>query len=496
MDDHKLMRALPVVLIILGGIVGSLYMNPINLWMGIALAMFGMILLGNPRRLFIVAFLWFATRMLLLDIGPRFLMTYTRYLDEAIFLGFCAIFVGQYVADRRNRNIDLYLDLKPELRAMAGLFAYVVFFGVLYHTGAQRLIHFCKSYLMFIPMCLIAVRNFRASDIKKFVVALKALFILQLILNVAWMFRINPLPNIRWSVNDFAIGTLGGCNLVSYFCVMFVVILGAEFSLVKDGRRATGAALWVLAAMFQIYITYTSHAYFLLGIIGLVLLAGMGAAARRKGLILIGIATAVLLVIGVGIATEDTRITNLYDTKFQQKIWRKFYEGPKVESARNSFVTVLREEPLGVLTGVGPARYMSTPALVNPTPLAYKYLGAFYLSFSGRQAMGTGSVVKAPIFGNGALYGELGPVGFFLYLLPYLILMHRVRRNIKNEVYVDEQVRAFAYAFTPICVTYFLINFLHDYWDHYFFSSLIVLSGAMLWNAGESEPEASRAGSS
>ena len=85
--------------IILAGLVGSFFFPPLLVWGGIMVAMFGAILLGQPRALLFILWLWAAFRPLLLQMVDNPIMKASNGVFVVALIGICIAFYIQRRTD-------------------------------------------------------------------------------------------------------------------------------------------------------------------------------------------------------------------------------------------------------------------------------------------------------------------------------------------------------------------------------------------------------------
>lgn len=470
------------LLVLLFVIVGVVLTQTLGLLMGWWVALIGIIgpmLLGNPK-----VFIW----LILIFSGVQALAQgcfgpFVKYLDEGIFLGLGVLIMGHVALDSsflRKRDMKRYLIL------FFALFCLVVFSGLLNGTSKVNLFHFIKSYLLFGGFFIVARHFFDGRDAKNFIKYFTFFILLQIVLNIGWWLGINPLPNPRgYSAVDFSIGTVGGANSVAYLIIMFLFVLYGLFNSKVLRNKVPILAMGGLS-LIAFFLTHTMHAYIFLAICFLIYSPiSFRSASPLRAAIIIAIIVAPLLLL-VNQMTANKQYGSLEGNALTQKNleyrWLKMTRGPKAESYADSFWHLPNEKFHYWIVGAGPARYMSVPARLRPTPLALKYLGDFYLTHSGREERRGGSITQNPLVGVCALFGELGLIGIFLYLSLYALPLYRVVSFLKAGLYRDAWQRILAQALVPSLCVYLGLNLLVDYFANLTFVILLWVWIAIVWN--------------
>lgn len=487
---HQFLVPIVISIFLVGGIAAAQVTSPIFAWGVMVAAMFGLMLIGKPRT-FIWAIVIYGCMEGLLKLYFKSSM---KYADEAIFL----ILLGLMLAYSGMRN---NVFKKPGMAVFKKSYVLLAFVtiasGLINGSKPINLIHFIKAYLIFGAYFIIAREFFSGKDAKSFIKVSVVFMVVQVFLNIGWMFSVNPLKNTRWSINDFATGTIGTANNVAYLTAMVFFILYGLFNEKLLSKKRLGIIIIGAFMAIGFFITYTMHAYFLLGAGFLIFYLMNYRSISNKALPILLLILIVPVFFLMNRLTADQTHGSRFERTFSVENIEKrsgvFYEGPKAESYINSFWNLPRESALYWVIGAGPGRYMSTPALTRPGGLTFRYLGEFYLTHTGTQAMSGGSITQTPLIGVCALFGELGILGFGLYVVLYMMPILQVIRNLNGKRYSDTYQRVLAQAYLPSIAVFLMVNMLVDGWFRLFFVFPLWLWAAIIWepisdensNAGE-----------
>jgi hypothetical protein len=95
-----------------------------------------------------------------------------------------------------------------------------------------------------------------------------------------------------------------------------------------------------------------------------------------------------------------------------------------------------------------------------------------------------GSITGMPYSGVLALWGELGPFGAVLYLLPFFYAFWRVLALHRSGRYDDKVQNALAEAFVLLVPMFVFLNFLTDYFHNAFLQGGLWAMAAAVWTPG------------
>lgn len=483
-----LFRFLVPAAVIVAGLVLSVLIEPIMAWAIVAACMLGIILVPNPRLLFLAYVFWSLFAGILTDpvitIPGNFGMT--RYVDELIAAAFTLCLVGQMTMIRRLRA-----DLRPFVTCFLLLLAIMAL--SIYVNQVNKLVafKFLSTYLGFVPPFLVMLAYLPRPRPTRITALLVILLAVQLALNFTWYFGANPIGNRDLGGPDFAHGTLGGCSYVAYFCVFLLLLAMARL---LEPRRVPGLgqglALFIAAAAFvQLLFTFTMHAILLLGFCAflyLVLGVRLRFVAAGKLAALMGIGAGVLLLGYLLVAVADVEYVlraYLNPETIKARLMMMRY-GPTMTIYHNVFIDIWNEVPVPLL-GAGPGAFGSSVALEYGAPLTRKFLWVYYMTVSGRQMIQGSSITQSVISGISAIWGDLGPIGALLFFGLYVIPVRRVWRHLKAQRYADPYQRLMARVFMPFMAMILFVTLLQDnFWNDLLQCSVFVL-GAYLWDPAQ-----------
>ncbi len=269
-------------------------------------------------------------------------------------------------------------------------------------------------------------------------------FFVQLLMNVAYFLKINPIYHrLIYSQFDFAVGTIGFCNLVAYAMLVYIYWIIVS---IKETRSVSIKNLIIgILAFFQLYLTHTAHAWGLLflGISALIITF----VHKRLRILLIALAL-FLGSIGLKIYLSNPNTYFRFD--------REVLNGPRVQL----FEKLLDRDYMSLFIGEGPGAVISGVALSSVTPLAMNYVGDIYLTASGQESLYGASIMQQPVNDVSVIFAELGLVGTLLYFGFIISVALRVwLRYIRNE-YESLDQRIMAGTFMPLVITYLSVSLL------------------------------------
>ena len=364
-----------LIIFLVGGIAAGQFVSPIFGFGVVSVVVIGLMLTGNPRIFLTVSLLYAVTQVLVVS----YFGNVVKYAEEIIFLG---LLFFTYVHAATGKSPIYDGQVKKFYKLFVSMIILIIISGLLNNSSKIGIVHFIKSYCMFGFIFLVTYKFIRNDDSYKFIKFIKNLMIVQLILNLGWMVKINPISNkMIQSPNDFAIGTLGYANDVAYMTVMYFFVLLSIFQNSPNKKLKLSAIVLLLVMTLGLFITYTFHAYLLLGIcFAIYYFINIKNFKNRVFPIIAAVLVSIIfLAINSQIQSEgDTRNLSKLDTENLTKRFDRMTNTVKGRTYYNSFYRLPSEKVTYFLSGAGPANYMSTPALTRPTPLTFRYLWDFY----------------------------------------------------------------------------------------------------------------------
>ncbi len=455
---------------------------------------FASMLIGHPRLLLAVFFFLVVIHPTLQNMYAHWFLQLSDKLMGMLLLG---VVIFNLLRDRQRRQ-----DLCAFNRILF-LFLGVAAAGAMVNRVSPiQVLRFFLTYGTFIPAFYAAYFFLRpdAGEARRILKIVIVVFGLQLALNLGWLAGVNPLPNPKAYSVDFAIGSLGGCNIVAYFAAAFLFLLFAVLHTVKDLKTRILTAAGGLATGFQIVIAFTFHV--LPPLAALLFFQSLYAvkALRYKTAML---AVSVMVVIGFVYIKDNPRLGHAFGfttedmmTASQFKMrWDMMWRGTKGQAYYNIFVRARHDMPAWFL-GAGPGNFASGIGMVHRSMLAEKYVNYVYLTESGRREMVGGSITQHVTTGVSAIYSEFGPLGFLLFFGLHALALFHVWRLFRKGAYRSPLRRAFAEAFIPTMLLYLGLNVISNFFENTFMQIGVWLWAGMVWKADAGPEDGKQAGDS
>jgi hypothetical protein len=403
-------------------------------------------------------------------------MPYMNYYDELLK----SMIIVVMIADTAIRHPSKK-NIQTVIRHYMALLFIVAVSAVINHTSAIRVIHFFYSYLfygiLFIYVCDLR-EGFCLETIYKWIYAY---VVFQFLLNLGWLWGINPLPNRMRGTVDFSIGLVASCNGVAYMTLFFLGLSWISALYYKGKMRLVFVCLFIVT-LAQLAMTLTFHAYplalFIL-IVSYVLLKGtQGKNDRRKNfssllIVLVGVAILVISYLFV-----QQRVFAFSSTMISRRVDEMLY-GPKIQVAK----AILRYLTGAVSTfafGAGPGNFASSIGVIYGAPLARQYVWIYYTSMTGYAELISGSITQIPTTGIGAMISELGILGAGAFFIFFLTPLFRVVRLLFAKAYTGGQL-CFAVVYVPFVLAILILNFLSDFFRQDYLMAIIWALGAYIW---------------
>ena len=454
-------------------------------WVILAMAIAACLLVGYPRRLMALYFAWLTVSGMLEALLGR--LVFVIWLDELLALLLLAVALATRI--QTGKGVP---EFKFFSRVLAGLgFLFAASF-VANRPPLRPAVHFALAYFRFFLIFYYARRFADASFCRSFVRLFAAVFAVQVVMNFGWLTGLNPLPNEaigRESV-DFAYGTWLGVPTVAYLSVACICLCAAWFSAEQRAGRRLLALLVAAVAAGELWITYTVHAYLL----AIVCLGAqvMLVSKKTSRKILVLCLTAIVLLLAwrpLERLVEEKRLRLSEQLTAQHLAWRwkGMLDGTKGRAYKDVILTVPKEHLRFPLLGAGPGNFSSAMGRLYRRPLAERYINYVLTVDSYREYYELsegGSITGMPYSGVLALWGELGPFGAVLYLLPFFYAFWRVLALHRSGRYDDKVQNALAEAFVLLVPMFVFLNFLTDYFHNAFLQGGLWAMAAAVWTPG------------
>lgn len=425
---------LVVVLLLVGAFAATAVMSPIYTFTFIPVICFGAILIGNPR-IYIYIYLTVASIYPLIQSITAFAPF--KYLNEIMAIVIYLMFFGHLVLRRLNPS-----KMRKFFQLCLFFLGYCLLNWLINRGIPKGLLQFFFIYVPFIPLFFLVREYFTDRD---FGILLKwtiGFFWLNFALNLGWWFRINPFPNeftFVGNMTDHAIGTMGGCNYIAYFCCMLIFLLLAV--LVKSSKRTRGKNKFInitlLAAFAQLYMTFTNHAYVFF-IMTLVPFAYLTRLWKKWYIMVVMVITGTVFFV---VASQSERANQVFNKKDLQHRYEQLAYSPKIKLYKDLLIENLQENPGEWFIGVGPGNGMGHIGMDNQTPFALRMLLEYYQASNMRQMQLT-SITGNTYSVVFSIWGDLGVVGFVLFSLIHILTLiycyEKIRTGSAREVAVAQ----------------------------------------------------------
>ncbi|MBN1556664.1 MAG: hypothetical protein JW951_00800 [Lentisphaerae bacterium] len=354
---------------------------------------------------------------------------------------------------------------------------------------AFYLLTYTKHYWVF----YFALRFLEPKDCRMIFRVMLVSFAVQFPFNLAYYVGLNPLPNMIWRrFVDASIGTVGACNVVGYFmlaCICLLIAYGRRAAL----RNRVKAFVFGVVAFVQFFFTYTIHAYPLLAgavVMQYALFRKRATGTLARIVLILGV-TLLLMAALVSVGPLSHASRQIFSVDTWRYNWERMKEGPKLEAYREVLLRGSRYLNYPFLGG-GPGNYTSNIAFIMNRPLAQlPHMFYRYEALDRRRVSMGGSILSMTRTGVIALWGEVGPVGFFLFWGAYVYAGWRVWRQTRNGRYHSRCRQALAEAFVPVMTVYMILNVITEMVPIHQLNLGLWIWAAAVWNgdAPEQAPE-------
>jgi hypothetical protein len=467
------------------GLIGSMFFPPFAVWGGITMAMFGAILLGNPRRILFFFWLWASFQSLILQISNNPAIRYADELFGVLTIGICTASIVWRLAD--GREVRRFFKI---VFALLG----VIFASVLLNQSPLPFAaNFVLGYLPLPFVFYVAYTTLGWRHWRYVFGCAISLMLLHFTLNIGWRLGINHLPNVSLgNAEDFAQGTFASCSAVAYFMIAMIFLL---FSALRLGRKFyIWIGLLLAVAVLQLYITYTNHAYLYF----VILLPVYLVVSKQPAKIRMAAVGAVLLAVvafsflaawetQTGYTTISVKV--MLDKKNLEHRWDRFIHGPKVELINRIAIQNTGKKPLLWLLGNGPGNGLSSIGMERGSAFAWEYLGPYVANTESFRAGDMTSITGNFYSGILSVWSELGAVGYLLYVGMYFYTVLRVIRRLRSDRYENPLQRVLAEGLVMAMLVFLMSSLLFDvFWAKYFTVGLWIWA-ALVWDPVAPEGE-------
>jgi hypothetical protein len=403
-------------------------------------------MLGDPKRLLAGYWVWATICEYAYQITR---IGAVRYGDEALLGCIVIAMVFQHALNRAS-----YPDVRAMTRVFTGLvILFILSFAVnrgSYIDAAVTTVQYLRPFVLgFFAYAALKPQDL-PSVAKFFILTL----LIQLVMNVAWLLGINPLPHPGIYVGiDFAVGTMGTSLFVGYTACLGIALCVAIFLVFGYPTYLLLSA--VLTA--SLLVTNTAHAYAFLGVMLLIigLLYSKGTPMR-----ILGITFAVIPLLAI-ITLVQVLSPNTLKLDSYLRRGSDLFTGRKMEAYRSHLVDLPQEPSIPFfLLGTGPGS-LGTTLADERGYLAAKYHG---WTFTGTDALEvqTRSIIMHTKTGFLAIWSDLGPIAFLLYWGSHFYALLRVTSHYRKSRYNLPWQRAFALSFPGVMTLYLLVAFMTD----------------------------------
>lgn len=459
----NLQRLLIIGLVLLGFIL-SFVASPIVVWGGMTVAFFGFLLIGYPQVLLFIYWAWASVMLLVTKVvgGPF------KFLDELLVLATIVIFLGSKILKRDTTKCEKDMQL-----VVTAMYVIMVISVMLNRASPVNFLNVFVSYYTFPFVMFLAYRYRSEKGFSIFINWSFLFFLLQLVLNMGWKLRVNPLPNEHAMVGnylDMFHGSIGGANWVAYLSISFFFLW---ISIIRTWPGTSWRRIAILLfplGLIQFRFCYTNHAYlYMLPCIAIYI-----AVISRKISVMFKWLT-IFSIIGIGTIgiqsfsggasgkyVEQESLSQQLSGQNLQKRWDKFLTAPKmqlVETVTKSWIT---SHPQRWLIGMGPGNGTSAVGMTRVSPGAYELLAPFYLTTSGNEELLGNSIMQSTYSGLVSIWSETGIVGYIVFLYLHLYVLLRIIKLLWNEAYSSRNQRILAETFVPTMVLYLISSLLLD----------------------------------
>ena len=414
-------------------------------------------LIGSPRAVLLSYMAVILVYPILYENIPH---PFIKQIDKFVGFALFAVLMGQLAFRSivfENRDFFVKLSLT--------MLGYIVAVWLLNRGALRSFVQSFLVYFSFIPLFLIGRKYLKKEDFILFVKVGIGVLWISFVLNMGWRLGVSPvanksLDNISGYV-DFYKGIFPLCNWYAYYCsILFIFLISVLSSKKLDLSRGLKSCLLlsIPILLFELYSTYTNHAYILLGgaLIPFLFITGLW----KKWYVGFGVVFLVLLILVTYSTSEELQVQfNKENFIFR---YEKLAYSAKVQLYDKVFVQNI-DHPGEWVFGVGPGNGVGIYGKDNQSDYALRMLLEFYQRGDIRyqSEIQINSITGNTDAGYLSLWGDYGLLGTPLYLGMYMWLLFfcfRVLREKESDV-----VRRVIAQFLIGAITYILLlNFLID----------------------------------
>ncbi len=472
-------RTLPNLLVpatvlgfLLGGLVLVYFFGLTDGMMMLLVFLWGSMLIGHPKLVLWLYWVWITISLYVQRLLSAMV---TVWGDEMVVF----VMIGMLLMHHIRHRIVLP-DTRLVGKVLLGLFLLMIVSGLANDVLFMQGFHFTLQYMRFFLLFYFTYYFLTMQDLKWVVGTFTGLFLLQVAMNAGWLLNINPLPNYMGSV-DFAVGTGLGANIVAYFSVAFICLMVAYLNHARLRYQKVLGGLAILLAVFELYITFTNHAYLLLILcVGFQLLLSRLPLGRKLAISGLGVLVLLLAWLIIRQMPSSVLLTESLRPDYVRLRWQKIMAGPKGQSYKNNFYYLPKDLEFPLLGG-GPGNAGSMVGRMRRTPLADRYFNWVDLAVQRRDISEGFSITGGPMTGILTLWSELGFFGLLLYWGIQLYAAVRVARAVRAGAYTDRYQLILAESFPPTMIMLIMLNFIADYSYLAFMNNGIWIWAACVW---------------
>ncbi len=450
----KFEQYLLVSLLIAATVALSFFFPPFIAAVLIPAVSFGAILIGNPRA---VLFSYLGVASIYPYLAYASSSPLIKHVDEVMSVVIFSVFFGHLVF----RRIELR-DAKKFARIALMMFFYAVLTWLINRGSLRAATQCVMTYFVFIPFYFLSLKYLKKGDFKVLWVGTVIFFWVNFAMNQGWRLGINPLYNhMPRTEVDLEIGTLGGCNIVAYFCAMFFFLLISTLrnKQALPGKWTRVIILTLVAVLVQLHGSYSNHAYMLFGIAIIIYLLITGLWKRWQALVLAGAAAGVIFValaFSEQIQHQFSKENILYRSE-------NFSKGAKAQLLNALLIENQKDNPFLWVLGAGPGNGIGDVGKDNLSPLALKMLLPIYMSTEMEME---NTMQMTSISGNTTsavltLWSDFGLVGFLIFTSFYVWLFGQACKRFRQKE-ADPQNRLIAEFLVGALSFYMIQNILID----------------------------------
>jgi hypothetical protein len=479
-QPRNLWIPLLIAFVIGSGLLASMFFPPFMAWGAITVIMLGAILIGHPRHILFLFWVWASFRPLILQMADHSVVRGSNGFFYAAIIGIC--FAG-YVWRRTDTG-----RISVVFKMVTALLGVTLASFLVNRSPIFNITWFFMNYLAFPFVFYVAYTTLDRRHWRWLVGGVIGLMLIQFALNIGWRFGANPLPNI-WTgtgnTYDLAQGTFGTCAQVAYFMVAVIFLLFSAL------RLRTKYKPWIIlllgVAVIQLYMAYTNHSYIMFMVLLPIYLV------LSKQSVRVRMACVVMVILGAlafsffaawdtSSGSVEASVDSMLTAENLELRWDRFSHGPKIELINRIAVQNVSRDPMLWLFGNGPGNGLSAVGMKHNNAFAWEYLGEFVANTDNFTAKDMSSISGSFYSGILSIWSELGVGGYLLYLGIYVYVIGRVTRRLIKNQYRDVFQRVLAEGFVMAMLMFLFVSLLQDvFWVPYFTVGLWIWA-AMVWD--------------